>query len=277
MKRIFAFGCSFTKYHYPTWADIIISNGIYDESYNMGRSGAGNQYIVTKLWEANALYNFCETDTILIGWTYFGREDRYIEDSGWHTPGNSYQFLQNSMRAYNNYICENDFIWYNPLHFAMRDCMLITSTKLALQQLKVNIIDAQVCSYESFKDINHMKDTEMNRYPLGLDDVPFINGMYDNYLKTCLGSIVSSYQYPGLEDDTTRPSWTNDQMSFQNKIESHPLPIEHLKFVEDSFIGVNYDTRKWVHSWQDYIQQNSPIHYPLAYADNYNTNMGWSG
>ena len=29
VERIFAFGCSFTKYYWPTWADVIASSELY--------------------------------------------------------------------------------------------------------------------------------------------------------------------------------------------------------------------------------------------------------
>ena len=50
--RIFAFGCSLSQYFYPTWADVAIyeykQKGYHGE--NWSRSGAGNQYIFTRLW-----------------------------------------------------------------------------------------------------------------------------------------------------------------------------------------------------------------------------------
>ena len=89
--RVFAFGCSLTQYFYPTWADVLIhdykSKGA-TVGENWGRSGAGNQYISTRLWEANTEYNFTKDDVILLQWSSFFREDRYHMGKGWHTPGN---------------------------------------------------------------------------------------------------------------------------------------------------------------------------------------------
>ena len=40
MGRLFTFGCSFTKYTWPTWADLL---GLeFDEFENWGVSGGGN-------------------------------------------------------------------------------------------------------------------------------------------------------------------------------------------------------------------------------------------
>ena len=77
--RIFAFGCSLTHYFFPTWADILIrqyeNQGYHGE--NWGRSGAGNQYISTRLWEANTVHRFNKDDVILLQWTSMFRSDRY--------------------------------------------------------------------------------------------------------------------------------------------------------------------------------------------------------
>ena len=49
--RIFTFGCSFTDYIWPTWANIIA----YDLNipfHNYGRGGAGNQFIFNTIMQA---------------------------------------------------------------------------------------------------------------------------------------------------------------------------------------------------------------------------------
>ena len=59
-KRFFAFGCSLTRYHWPTWADIIARE--IPESYNYGQSGAGNLFISNQVVEANVRHKFNDTD-----------------------------------------------------------------------------------------------------------------------------------------------------------------------------------------------------------------------
>ena len=41
-KRVFAFGCSFTHYSYPTWANLIAYQNTDAEFYNFGKAGMGN-------------------------------------------------------------------------------------------------------------------------------------------------------------------------------------------------------------------------------------------
>ena len=75
--RTFAFGCSLTQYFYPTWADILIHHYKQEGATvgeNWGRSGAGNQYISTRLWEAHTEHKFNKDDIILLQWSSFFRE-----------------------------------------------------------------------------------------------------------------------------------------------------------------------------------------------------------
>ena len=66
-KRVFALGCSFTAYRWPTWADMIgRSQCEHAEFINLGRAGAGNPYIVTQLVQAHNKFKFCETDLIMV-------------------------------------------------------------------------------------------------------------------------------------------------------------------------------------------------------------------
>jgi len=88
--RIFAIGCSFTCYRWPTWADVLVrGNGLDDKFINLGRAGAGNQFISYTISLANLKYKFTERDLVMVMFTGYTREDRYVKDR-WQTPGNIY-------------------------------------------------------------------------------------------------------------------------------------------------------------------------------------------
>ena len=85
MKRLFTFGCSFTDYFYPTWANILA----YDldiESKNFAQAGIGNVGIFHRIVEADLKFNFTEDDYIFVFWSSWSREDR-IKDFRWNTSG----------------------------------------------------------------------------------------------------------------------------------------------------------------------------------------------
>jgi hypothetical protein len=84
-SRLFAFGCSFTNYRWGTWADCLAPEFDYFE--NWGQAGGGNHYIFNSVMEADQRHNFGAGDTVVVCWTSFTRDDRYV-DGRWHTLGN---------------------------------------------------------------------------------------------------------------------------------------------------------------------------------------------
>jgi hypothetical protein len=78
-KRVFIFGCSFTKYEWPTWANILSYEMPDAEIYNFAQSGAGNLFISERVIAANQRYRYNKDDLILLMWSTHSREDRYIE------------------------------------------------------------------------------------------------------------------------------------------------------------------------------------------------------
>jgi len=134
-KRFFAFGCSFTGYNWPTWADIIGQE--IPNYYNYGVSGAGNYYIFQSVMTADKLFKFTPDDLVMIKWSNVHREDRYIDDSinpengerwtnKWLTPGNIY-----SQNTYN----KNFMAYYSDTHCVLRDLALL-ETLMSYLELK---------------------------------------------------------------------------------------------------------------------------------------------
>lgn len=108
--RIFTFGCSYTKYYWPTWADILRYNYGADVVYNYAHSGAGIGQIMYNIQMADTKHNFNpDTDKIVIQWTQFGREDRYIKEK-WSAGGGlpNATFDTEWVRKYHDF--EFDFI-----------------------------------------------------------------------------------------------------------------------------------------------------------------------
>jgi hypothetical protein len=101
MKRLFAFGCSYTSYAWPTWADLA---GIdFEESYNWGLSGIGNRAIAERVAEANVRNKFGPDDVIIVQWSSNLRNDWYHQTSmperigGWKTAGSIFNYLNEKL------------------------------------------------------------------------------------------------------------------------------------------------------------------------------------
>jgi len=88
MKRLFTFGCSFTRYHYPTWAHFLSLDFDYFE--NWGLSGIGNRAIAERVAECHAKNKFTKDDVVIVQWSTHLRYDyailKYLEQS-WQPNG----------------------------------------------------------------------------------------------------------------------------------------------------------------------------------------------
>lgn len=84
-KRLFTFGCSFTQYIWPTWADLIGQKFAFYE--NWGKGAAGNLYIFNAIVECIKTNQLKLDDTVIIMWSSVNREDRYINNK-WQCSGN---------------------------------------------------------------------------------------------------------------------------------------------------------------------------------------------
>jgi len=72
-QRLFTFGCSYTSYNWPTWADIL---GVeFNMFYNWGLAGLGNKAISERIAECDTHFNFTENDLVIVQWSSYYRHD----------------------------------------------------------------------------------------------------------------------------------------------------------------------------------------------------------
>lgn len=88
MGRLYTFGCSFTHYVWPTWADFVGTQ--FDHYENWGMAGAGNFYITSKVVECNQMNKLTKDDTVLIMLSSFTRHDYISRASDFVVCGNIY-------------------------------------------------------------------------------------------------------------------------------------------------------------------------------------------
>lgn len=85
--KIFVLGCSFSKYYWPTWVDILQKSNSDIEFLNFARPGIGNSRIFYRLTELLYKNFITDQDKIFIVWTSWHREDRLINNK-WTEEGN---------------------------------------------------------------------------------------------------------------------------------------------------------------------------------------------
>lgn len=244
-SRVFTFGCSFTEFPWPTWADIVIKHaetevsGVVGE--NWGRIGAGNLYIASRIWECHAKNKLTPDDYVFVCWSALNREDRYV-DGAWQTPG-----------LVNENIYKREFIekYVDTTFYAMRDCALIKSTQLALTQLGVtNIHFSMVGLIQSNPWLPFLtpstSDKVVKTHDLHFDCEPMMQvlGLEEQSERTA-PSRVKTY-WPGSQP---LPEW-------------HPTPEEHKKYLNTQVIskvdwlknGLNESANKLVDDYTSKIK-----------------------
>jgi hypothetical protein len=152
--RLFTFGCSFTKYWWPTWATI--AGQSFSEFENWGCIGAGNMFIFNALVEASITQNICSDDTVMIMWSSMTREDRY-KNKAWLCPGNIY-----SQTLYSQEFVDT---MADLRGFYIRDLALIHSARLILEKIG--------CKYHfmSMIDISNPWETETEKTDDNITDL----------------------------------------------------------------------------------------------------------
>jgi hypothetical protein len=122
MRRLFAFGCSFTNYRWSTWADCLAPEFDYFE--NWGQGGGGNHYIFNSVMEADQRYKFGRGDTVIVCWSSFLRDDRYV-DRKWHTLGSMFSCPIYNPEYLKTHVDDRGYV--------IRDFAFIKAVKVLLQ------------------------------------------------------------------------------------------------------------------------------------------------
>jgi hypothetical protein len=251
-SRIFTFGCSFTEFPWPTWADIIIRHAettvpeIYCE--NWGRAGAGNQYIASTIWECHAKHKLTSDDYVFVCWTSIFREDRHV-DGRWQTMGELIKMDDNFTEKYIDKYTKDIDSNYN----IIKDSGLIQSTQLALKQLNVTNIHFTMHGLTlTESDPNdkvfphYIPDQIASQYDIKFDGEPMMKVLNLRHWDSpeFRKARMKSY-WPGLKPDS----------------EWHPTPKEHLTYLEKQILhkvdflkdGINEHGLKLVSNYMDYI------------------------
>lgn len=266
---IWTFGCSFTEYFWPTWADILIKHAstLGHDGYNLGRCDAGNQFIASRIWECNAKYSFAPDDYVFICWSSFNREDRFVSESengrgNWVNPGNIA-----SQGIYKNEFIKN---WADERHYAMRDCMLITSTLKALDSLGVKVINWTMNPYLQPDTSNAFHSSNSVQEVIKTYNICFKYPSMMEFMDTLDQSIrLHDTKYK----NRLRVSWDGRDPI----VEFHPSPAEHLNYLQ-SFIckdipwatSLSSEAVELAETWENRLTSfTKPI--PMNQA-----NIGWS-
>jgi hypothetical protein len=269
MNRLFTFGCSATiDHHWPTWADIVGRGFEYYE--NWGQGGGGNSFIFYSLIECIKRKQITSQDTVIIMWTNIGREDRYIKNRGWITPGSIYQqdtYDKNFVKQF-----------ADPTGYLIKDMATISAAKHMLESIGCRFYFLSVVPLAVYDDhfgaifsidnkIIKLYKEEIDFIKPSIYSVVFNNNWYsrtgfvdENELKREY-NIVAGPNWPtwerfvqndfqGVSGDITKEIESHNFFKrLTVRTDTHPLPSEHLLYLEQilpEFV-ITDDTKRLVY------------------------------
>jgi hypothetical protein len=212
-KRFFAFGCSFTSYIWPTWADLISKEMPDAEFYNLGKTGSGNLCISSRVAEANNRFKFTDTDLVMVMFSSYTREDRWVEYE-WMTRGNVYVNKVYSSEWVRKFADERGYL--------IRDASLIDLTTRYLKSLTC---DSKVMLSVPFKT----NSDSPNHDSIAPNDILEV---YKDTFDSMSPSLFELELF----------GWTTDYKKFSD---GHPSPIKYYNYLEKIGITLSESTKQY--------------------------------
>jgi len=308
MKRLFTFGCSFTNYHWPTWADIVSQD--YDYYENWGRGGAGNKFIYFSLVECHQRNCITTDDTVIIMWSSQAREDKFLNNE-WYTPGTVYSsaytndfisnftdttgylldtvtYIQSSNHLLDSIGCEKYFLSMLPMYISSDWFSTLTqklnpdvSTKIlklyapTLQQIKPSI-------YETvFKSDWHSKDKKV----IPQDTQHGYDILYKNYTDNATTNWPTFNNFYNNEmqdvelwvleelDKKFNLMDARDKVKLLKRADLHPTPIEHLEYLQCINFNLSTKAEEFAKHWEELVMRSDSVFWCLGPNHQSNT---WS-
>lgn len=158
-NRLFTFGCSYTQWWWPTWANII-ADDLQIEHQNWGQSGIGNIAISSKILECDLKNKFTSNDLIIVNWSSWHRIDLIDANTrGWLGGGN----------AFNNPMFPPKFIkkYWNQNNDIVKNC---TSIILSNKSFDIDY-QSHMIDYEGMTEYNETS-YEFSNYQYLLENMP---------------------------------------------------------------------------------------------------------
>lgn len=216
-KRFFAFGCSFTRYFWPSWSDIIALDLDINEYFNYGRGGAGNHYIANTIMQAAIDQKITSEDLVIVCWTNVFRDDKWV-DGKWITQGNISALDKNLSK-------EN---MSRTLEYLIKDSSIIGLTMGFLKEIGCQVHHLSMCDLsqtldQAQQDLSILKwihERDEQYYKLIVEK---FSTVYSNILPSFY-SVAFNNSYKQLVN-----------CSYISSNDYHPTVLTHLSYVQKVF------------------------------------------
>ena len=231
MKRLFVFGCSYTSWNWPTWADLYAQEFDYYE--NWGLPGLGNRAIAERVAECNFKNKFTEDDTVVIQWSSHLRHDwlKFTEDDheSWKTKGSifNYHNVEKFSKHFLDTFFDEKAYFLHTLNNILLTTGLLKSTKCKFFMTSISKLNTLG------SDIPHQDGHGEN-----IRNNPKLSNAWEEFG-------LQEYSKIFEEDHWLQPiglhGWNRPDLSWwftddsNNKwVELHPSPQQHLSWLQSN-------------------------------------------
>lgn len=282
MTKLFAFGCSFTNYQWPTWADIL--GRTFDHFENWGRQGAGNSFIFNSVIECHLRKTICKEDVVIVMWTNVSREDRYVNKE-WIVPGNIYtqstydeEFVKKFADTRGYYIRDLAQMYATQQLLKNIGCKYFFLSMMPLENpMQYEIADAN----DSIKDILPYYKSVVDEIRPSVYEVVFNHDWWSRpFLPQPSDKIENNYNenagtnwptwqqflnkdFKDVSEDILqvildKNRWDWEKLYKRKKrVNTHPTPSEHLEYIQKvlpEFV-IDQSTVKWAQEIDHLLRQ----------------------
>ena len=225
-KRIIVVGCSFTHWEWTTWINIIAHEFPKAEYIDYSRAGSGNFGIASAINQLDAKLNFNKNDLVFVQWSSLARHDTLHyrnKKPEWNYSGH---MSQEELR----HIDLNEHILKQLVVMHATQEMLLGKTNCHfLKMLPIRQLDQYEHEY-GWEGLVSEYNTLMSLFQPTLDKMispSFYEALWNNDMKLRQAQLKEIHP------------WLTDY---------HPLPSEHLKYVETVFdFDLKQETKDKVH------------------------------
>ena len=276
--RLYTFGCSFTEYRWPTWADIVGRD--FDIFENWGHRGAGNSYILYSLMECIKRNAIDKNDTVVIMWTSVDRFDRWINGE-WKLEGGVF----NNQDSYSDKFLKE---FADPTGFLIRDMSIISAARTLLTSigcdwhfLSTSPLDYKDKVWETYdtefynvdQSVFELYKDELNVIKPSVFSTVFANDWYSRPGFVDLSILTEGYnnlkgsEWPSLQDfklknfEKVTTKIKNEMFNLLKlnkhlvRTDFHPTPLEHLEYIQKVLpeFHVSQSTVDWTTQYNNQI------------------------
>lgn len=227
-KRIIAIGCSFTEYHWPTWADLIAAEMPDAEYYNLATSGTGN---LSQFWWLQYLiesWDLTPNDLIIQCFSTLQREDKIYQNSwlneGHINPGANAGF----------YTDEYVEKYFDARGCAMRDLAFISGS--------VHIHEAGVWDAIVLQSVPNTVDKydSVGNNESEYDNTSYLSATFDKYWHNRISSDINL-------KDSIGGVWPCTELdNFYVTNDPHPSPQQYRDWLEQQGIVLTEKSQQMV-------------------------------